>query len=119
MSDQIKAYDSAYPGSMFERPDGGFVERDDAQSLANALLALIKSGDDASQGLIEQVVDLTFQRDKLLEALTALLDVTYEPPDKNCSCHISPPCNDCIDNGPVREAIAAAKHIISEVAAAA
>ena len=39
----IKAFDSAYPGSMFERKDGGYVERDDHNSLAAALIYQIDS----------------------------------------------------------------------------
>ena len=33
-----------------------------------------------------------------------LLEVTPEPPNANCSCHISPPCNDCVDYSAEREA---------------
>lgn len=32
-----------------------------------------------------------------------------EPPAANCSCHISPPCNDCIQHACAREAWAAAR----------
>jgi hypothetical protein len=70
------AFESAYPGSMFEREDGGYIRRDDADSLANSLLALIKSGDRAasdSNDALKQM-DAGFsiiksQRDKLLAAL--------------------------------------------------
>ncbi len=24
-------------------------------------------------------------------------------PERNCSCHLSPPCNDCVDHGYARE----------------
>ena len=37
----VLAYDSAYPGSMSPRPDGGYVERHDVASLAGALLERI------------------------------------------------------------------------------
>lgn len=33
-----KFFDSAYPGSMSEHKDGSYVEREDSQSLASALL---------------------------------------------------------------------------------
>lgn len=55
----IEAYESSYPGSMSEREDGGFIRRDDAESLAGSLLALIKSGDRAAE-------DLQGERDELL-----------------------------------------------------
>lgn len=41
----IKAFNSAYPGSMCERTDGDYVERKDATSLAAALLEQIHSRD--------------------------------------------------------------------------
>lgn len=39
----------------------------------------------------------------LVEALRGLMEVT-EPPEANCSCHIAPPCGDCVDYAAVREA---------------
>jgi hypothetical protein len=44
-----------------------------------------------------------------LEQLTNLID---EPPEKNCSCHLSPPCCDCVDYSGLREAFADAKDAI-------
>lgn len=47
---------------------------------------------------------------ELMEALESLdvwggeLDGNLCPPDSNCSCHISPPCNDCVDFAGQREA---------------
>jgi len=41
--------------------------------------------------------------DNPVEALINLLK--EETPQSNCSCHISPPCSDCVDNGAVREII--------------
>jgi hypothetical protein len=38
----VVAFDSAYPGSMFDRPDGSYVRRDDPASLAAALLETIE-----------------------------------------------------------------------------
>ncbi|CAA2366780.1 hypothetical protein [Xanthomonas phage Fontebon] len=49
-------------------------------------------------------------REASLEAaLERLLEVTDHPPSRNCSCHLSPPCNDCTDWGGLREAIADAE----------
>lgn len=43
-------------------------------------------------------------RMKRLEAWgDALDDLVPEPPDRNCSCHINPPCSDCVDHSEVRE----------------
>lgn len=60
MTHSVKSYDSAYPGSMSEREDGGYIQRDDAGSLAGALLALVESGDRAAedlQGAVESLED--------------------------------------------------------------
>lgn len=47
-------------------------------------------------------------RYKLMEAaLQLFLDNTDEPPERNCSCHLSPPCNDCVDYSGLREAFEA------------
>lgn len=33
----------------------------------------------------------------LLELLVSLREYVDPPPESNCSCHISPPCSDCVD----------------------
>ena len=50
----------------------------------------------------------------LLEALESVMDTIEWPPDSNCSCHISPPCNDCVNYAGLREAIAEAKAAIAK-----
>lgn len=37
----------------------------------------------------------------LIEELTDALMATV--PDKNCSCHLAPPCNDCVTHSWARE----------------
>ncbi len=53
------------------------------------------------------------QRDELLAALEFMLERISEPPEANCSCHLSPPCADCIDFGGEREAFEEAKSAIA------
>lgn len=36
-------------------------------------------------------------------ALSEGVEYVEEPPEKNCTCHLSPPCNDCVDHSAVRE----------------
>lgn len=50
-----------------------------------------------------------------LEAIKDLLDQTETPPDKNCSCHIAPPCSDCVDYSGVRYAIEQANKAITAI----
>lgn len=45
------------------------------------------------------------ERVKRLEAWgDRLEELLGDPPDANCSCHISPPCNDCVEWWAIREA---------------
>jgi hypothetical protein len=50
----------------------------------------------------------------LLSALEDFLDMAQEPPEANCSCHISPPCGDCVDNHGLREAFRNARAAIAK-----
>lgn len=36
----------------------------------------------------------------------------FYAPEPNCSCHISPPCNDCVDYGAVREVLATVNRLL-------
>lgn len=49
---------------------------------------------------------------KLIAAIQGLLENIDTPPERNCSCHISPPCNDCVEYGGLREAITFAEEAI-------
>ena len=52
----------------------------------------------------------------LLEALQGLVEEVYVP-DGNCSCHISPPCSDCVENSCLRERLENAKDAIAKTKA--
>ncbi len=45
------------------------------------------------------------ERDELLVLLTELREYVDTPPDRSCSCHISPPCNDCVNNSHLRDVL--------------
>lgn len=54
----IKAYDSAYPGSMFLRDDGNYIERTDIDSLVAALVEAVRARDrtiEDLEGALEQM----------------------------------------------------------------
>lgn len=53
--------------------------------------------------------------DGVREALEFLLEVT-EPPERNCSCHLNPPCGDCVDYGAIRDAHAQARAALTPAA---
>lgn len=68
-------------------------------------------------GDARRVDDLEQHRDKLLEALKEVIERMDQPPERNCSCHLSPPCNDCVDYGGIRESIKYANAAIEEAEA--
>lgn len=51
----VRAFDSAYSGSMFERKDGYYVERNDHKSMAAALVELIAVRDRELEDLRDAV----------------------------------------------------------------
>ena len=57
-----------------------------------------------------KMVELQAANRELVEALDSLevwgdeLSANVNPPSRNCSCHINPPCNDCVDFTGQREA---------------
>ena len=53
--------------------------------------------------------------DALVVSLEELLDCSVEPPERNCSCHISPPCNDCVDYAGLREVFATARALLAKI----
>jgi len=56
--------------------------------------------------------ELSAEREKvreLREALDYLFENITPPPEANCSCHMSPPCSDCVNYGAEREAIVIAR----------
>ena len=63
------------------------------------------------------ILALIQQRDELLAALELFMERVDEPPEANCSCHISPPCNDCVENWGLREAFSDAKEAIAKAEA--
>lgn len=42
--------------------------------------------------------------EQLFSALQLFIDTVEEPPEANCSCHIAPPCGDCVNYSQLREA---------------
>jgi hypothetical protein len=55
---------------------------------------------------------LRSQNKRMGAALDLFLERMDEPPAANCSCHISPPCNDCMDYAGLREAFEDARNAL-------
>lgn len=58
------------------------------------------------------IAELNDNQTALKTTLEMFLEVTDVPPDKHCTCHISPPCGDCVDNGYLRDAFELARAAI-------
>lgn len=60
--------------------------------------------------------ELTSQRDELAGALReAVALLALDVPDRDCWCHIAPPCSDCVDHSRTREIIDSAKAALEGV----
>lgn len=55
---------------------------------------------------------------QLFSALQLFIDTVEEPPEANCSCHIAPPCGDCVNYSQLREAFEEGRAAISAAEAA-
>ena len=73
-------------------------------------LARVEKERDALKAKLEYA-DARLRR---LEAcIEEFLDHT-EVPDANCSCHLAPPCGDCVEYGSIREVRALANALLKE-----
>ena len=58
---------------------------------------------------------------RVIAAAPSMLDLLEEFVENvyvleaNCSCHLAPPCNDCVEHGHIREILGNAKALIAEV----
>lgn len=102
-----------------DKPDGAFVD-----SIAGTWLRvgnfrdLVKASNMGSLDTKPALDMMMEDRDLLLEqnkelsnALADLLSA-QDVPEPNCSCHISPPCNDCVNYSGIREYIDYAEKVL-------
>ena len=52
--------------------------------------------------------------DELVAALRSLDEVVDDAPEANCSCHVAPPCSDCVENSSLREAKALVRAVLAK-----
>jgi hypothetical protein len=84
---------------LLNNPEDYYPGNFDTPQRANALLTGL------CQDAAKEIERLARANAALVVALEDLMEATGEPPDRNCSCHISPPCPDCIDYSGWREAL--------------
>ena len=75
----------------------------DAEAIISDLQNLVIAENQRKQQLEEQVAKQSAALKLASLALSEGVEYVEEPPEKNCSCHLSPPCNDCVDHSAVRE----------------
>lgn len=68
---------------------------------------------DEWQGYSDALSVLTKANAELRNIVNDFIDID-ETPERNCSCHLSPPCNDCVSYGGAREVIAHAKSTLAK-----
>lgn len=71
--------------------------------------------DEIQAEIARMQAELRSQLDRVTWALEHLLERGIAPPDRNCSCHISPPCNDCVEWSGLREAVEHAESALAAV----
>lgn len=80
------------------------------QAIAMLIQAHQAVPDEAMQmlGMLRRCVVAEYREQELVSAVTSLISV-IDTPSPNCSCHISPPCGDCVEYAGLREAVAEGK----------
>lgn len=63
-----------------------------------------------ASALESETQELALSLEALLESA---LEIIGEPPDRDCRCHISPPCSDCVDHAFTREMFENARSALS------
>ena len=48
-------------------------------------------------------------------ALSEGVEYVEEPPERNCTCHLAPPCNDCVEHSAVREFFIEARKALAAI----
>lgn len=84
------------------------------QSLPDGRRALIATGNRAevvnvqNEWRLPRPYPCIGRDERLRELISELLGYLYIP-ERNCSCHLSPPCKDCVEWGGLREMVAAVR----------
>ena len=104
-------------GGQYTSDHGVEKACEDAESQVVAWLETI-NGIDAliEQARIAERAACAATAPDLLWALETIIDASPEPPEANCSCHICPPCRDCVDYEELREAYRYVRAAIAKAA---
>lgn len=81
------------------RADEGW-DADDLRTYAREALAPVVARAEKAEAEAERLTRLVAHMGETLERAEDYLPV---PPERNCSCHLSPPCGDCVDFSDLRD----------------
>ena len=104
---------TAFYRQLTEEPQPMDALRTQTERAEAAEAELLAVRDDNHSMMLE-IHNLRIERDKLLAALELFMERVDEPPKSNCSCHLSPPCNDCVEYSGLREAFSDAHDAIAK-----
>jgi hypothetical protein len=112
MTDLIEKLRSYNPTSGYSR-----VMREAADKIETLRAEVRKLEDYVCNDVRDLQINLAASqaREKVLrDALETMVEAIDRPPDSNCSCHIAPPCSDCIDYAHLREAFEFADEALAQ-----
>ena len=66
-------------------------------------------------GYGDDILELCALLEKAEWTLEAMVENCEEPPEANCSCHVAPPCNDCVDFSGLREVFSDSKETLAAI----
>lgn len=72
----------------------------------------LRQANSTIQQMQELLDDYSEDRPALTGMIKQLLEFIDEPPERNCSCHITPPCSDCVEHSHLREVLTSADALL-------
>jgi hypothetical protein len=94
-------------------PDGQWIDIN-AKGHTGIARVVWRMEDDERSPIMEANARVMVAAPTAFGLLQELVDEVYVP-DANCSCHLSPPCNDCVEHGHLRSLLQTAKALIAEI----
>ncbi|WP_370677604.1 hypothetical protein [Pleomorphomonas sp. PLEO] len=85
-------------GREVDDPESPLHDWAPAETYGEVISDLIDMIDEAKAGPSADPV-----KEQMAEALNLVFDNVERPPERNCTCHVNPPCSDCVDYGGLRE----------------
>jgi chromosome segregation ATPase len=93
-----------------------FCSADDLAPAIRRLVSAYQERNQTAAKFMQELNETEAERDELTRQLAEykallsnLMEVVEEPPERNCSCHTSPPCSDCVEWSGLREALLEAR----------